>query len=69
MARERSRWNKDGRLPKSGTLQFRVGRQQVQQFTHPMAEIAKLAAAPDIIAQWRAADAMRAAPDSAKESS
>jgi hypothetical protein len=56
---ERVRWNKDGRLPKSGTGSFRKGRQVFVFYLHPPAEIAKLAADPTIISRWREADAER----------
>jgi hypothetical protein len=55
-AKERRRWTKDGRLPKSGTGQFKKGRQVFQFYLHPAEEIAKLAANPKIIADWRKAD-------------
>jgi hypothetical protein len=53
---ERRRWVKDGRLPKSGTGQFRKGRQVFQFYLHPAEEIAKIAKNPQIIAEWRKAD-------------
>jgi hypothetical protein len=53
---ERRRWIKDGRLPKSGTGQFRKGRQVFQFYFHPAKEIAKIAENPQIIAGWRAVD-------------
>jgi len=56
-ALERKRWNKDGRLPKSGMGSFKKGQQQIYFYLHPIAEIAKLAANPKIIAEWREADA------------
>lgn len=56
-ALERVRWNKDGRLPKSGTGTFRKGRQLFQFLLHPAAGIAKIAANPSVIAEWRKADA------------
>jgi hypothetical protein len=55
-AHERRRWTKDGRLPKSGTGQFKKGRQVFQFYLHPVEKIAKLAASPKIIAEWREAD-------------
>jgi len=57
---ERNGWNKDGRLPKSGTGSFKKGRQQIYFYLHPVTEIAKLAANPKIIAEWREADAKAA---------
>jgi hypothetical protein len=63
---ERVRWNKDGRLPKSGTGSFRKGRRVFQFYLHPAADIARLAAEPTIIAQWRESDAKARARRSAK---
>jgi hypothetical protein len=54
---ERKRWNKDGRLPKSGMGSFKKGQQQIYFYLHPFSEIAKLVANPEIIAKWREADA------------
>ena len=54
---ERLRWNKDCRLPKSGTGSFRKGRQLFQFYLHPVSGIAKLAAHPETIEAWREADA------------
>jgi hypothetical protein len=55
-AGERIRWNKEGRLPRSGTGTFKKGRQVFQFSLHPVNEIAKLAADPSIIENWRGAD-------------
>lgn len=55
-ARERVRWSKDGRLPKSGTGSFRKGQHLLRFYLHPVEEIAKLAANPTIIAEWREVD-------------
>jgi hypothetical protein len=55
-ARERRRWIKDGRLPKSGTGHFKKGKTVFQFYLHSPEEIAKLAANPKIIAEWREAD-------------
>ncbi len=55
--KERTRWGKDGRLPRSGTGQFRNGKQTIQYFTHPVDAIERLAARPEIISAWRASDA------------
>ena len=55
-ARERRRWTKDGRLPKSGTGQFKKGQQVFRFYLHPAEGIARLAANPKIIAEWREAD-------------
>lgn len=49
-------WKRDDFLPKSGTGQFKKGRQVFQFYLHPAEEIAKLAANPKIIAEWRKAD-------------
>jgi hypothetical protein len=56
-SRERRRWTKDGRLPKSGTGSFRRGRQSIHFALHPPQEIARLSKNPEIIAAWRKADA------------
>lgn len=55
-SQERRRWVKDGRLPRSGTGQFKKGKQVFQFFLHPADEIAKLAAHLEIIESWREAD-------------
>jgi len=55
-SQERRRWIKDGRLPKSGTGHFKKGKTVFQFYLHSPEEIAKLAANPEIIAEWRAAD-------------
>jgi hypothetical protein len=55
-SQERRRWIKDGRLPKSGTGHFKKGKTAFQFYLHSPDEIAKLAARPEIIAEWRAAD-------------
>jgi hypothetical protein len=55
-ARERRRWIKDGRLSKSGTGHFKKGKTVFQFYLHRPEEIAKLAADPQIVAGWRAAD-------------
>jgi hypothetical protein len=54
---ERRRWTKDGRLPKSGMASFRRGQQSFYLYLHPPDKIARLAANPAIIAQWRDEDA------------
>jgi hypothetical protein len=55
-ASERRRWVKDGRLPKSGTGQFKKGKTAFQFYLHRPDEIAKLAANPKTVAEWREAD-------------
>jgi hypothetical protein len=52
---ERTRWNKDGRLPRSGTGTFKKGRQIIQFAMHPIDKIAELARNPAVISAWRAA--------------
>ena len=56
-ARERRRWIKDGRLATSGTGQFKKGKTIFQFYLHRVDDIARLVAHPEIIAEWRAADA------------
>lgn len=56
-AAERRRWNKDGRLPKSGAGSFRRGKQSISFNLHPPEKIARLAKDPALIAQWRREDA------------
>jgi hypothetical protein len=55
-AQEYRRWVKDGRLPKSGTGQFKKGRQIFQYFTHAHSDIAALMQHPERIQQWRKED-------------
>src|SRR5262249_15381651 len=55
-SKERSRWTKDGRLPKSGTSSFKRGRQKIQLSTHPPDKIAALAIHPEVIEAWRTND-------------
>lgn len=55
-ARERIRWSKDGRLPKSGSGSFRRGPNVIHFPLHPAHKIARLAADPSIVAGWRKAD-------------
>lgn len=59
-AQERRRWSKDGRLPKSGTGQFKKGQHVFQYFLHPADGIAKIARDPQIIARWRVLDSQKA---------
>jgi hypothetical protein len=54
--RERLKWTKDGRLPRSGSASFRRGH-DIHISLHPADKIAALAANPSIISAWRAADA------------
>jgi hypothetical protein len=56
-AAERRRWNKDGRLPKSGAGSFRRGKQSISFNLHPPEKIAQLAKDQTLIAQWRQDDA------------
>jgi hypothetical protein len=56
-ASERRRWIKDGRLPTSGTGQFKKGKTVFQFYLHRTEDIARLIAHPEIIAEWRSADA------------
>lgn len=53
-SRERARWTKDGKLPRSGTGRFRKGAQTLQFSYYRAADIRKLAATPAVIEQWRA---------------
>jgi hypothetical protein len=57
-ARERRRWIKDGRLPKSGTGHFKKGKTVFQFYLHRPEDIAELAAHPEIIDEWRKADGL-----------
>jgi len=54
--RERLRWSKDGRLPKSGAGSFKRGPRLIYFPLHPAHKIAALAADPSIIAGWRKTD-------------
>lgn len=55
-ARERLRWYKDGRLPTCGRGVVGKGNHQVGFPLFPVDAITRLAAAPEIIASWRADD-------------
>jgi hypothetical protein len=55
--RERRQWIKDGRLATSGTGQFKKGKTVFQFYLHRADDIARLVEHPEIIAEWRAADA------------
>jgi hypothetical protein len=63
-SRERVRWTKDGRLPRSGTVQFKKGKQTFQVYQHPVEGIGMLLENPEMIAQWRAQDAGSASHES-----
>jgi len=54
-ARERLRWTKDGRLPRSGHASFQKGR-TILIATHPVDKISDLLARPEIVAAWREDD-------------
>lgn len=54
--RERLRWTKDGRLPRSGAAAFGVGQRSIHFALHPVAQIAALSENPEIIAACRRAD-------------
>jgi hypothetical protein len=53
--RERLRWSKDGRLPRSGSATFSKGG-LITVATHPADKTLELAASPGIIMAWRRAD-------------
>ena len=53
---ECSRWTKDGRLPKSGTSQFKRGRRKVQLYTYDADKVLELRSHPELIARWRRSD-------------
>jgi hypothetical protein len=55
---ERSRWGKDGRLPTSGSTQFRRGT-TITLPTYSPIVIEQLANCPALIAEWRARDSER----------
>lgn len=57
--RERRRWTKDGRLPKSGSGSFRRGQNTIHFSLHPARKIAALAGKPGMIETWRQDDAKR----------
>jgi hypothetical protein len=58
--RERLRWSKDGRLPRSGSVTFRK-RHPITIATHPTDKMLELAANPSIIAEWRKRDELASA--------
>jgi hypothetical protein len=57
--RERIRWTKDGRLPSFGRSSFSRGPHSIGYAFYRPSEIFKLANSPDVIRQWRAADAAK----------
>lgn len=67
-AAERRRWNKDGRLPKSGAGSFRRGKQSISFDLHPPEKIARLAKDQALIARWRQDDATKARSSLARKS-
>lgn len=54
--KERLRWTKDGRLPRSGSVMIRAAH-PVSVGTYAVDAVARLVADPSIIAAWRRADA------------
>lgn len=56
-ANDRRRWIKGGRLPTSGTGKFKKGKTVFQFYLHRAEDIAWLIEHPEVIAEWRAADA------------
>jgi hypothetical protein len=59
--KERLRWTKDCRLPRSGSVTIRaVHPVSVSVGTYGVDAVAKLVAGPLIIASWRRADARQA---------
>ncbi|MEH3101646.1 hypothetical protein [Sphingomonas adhaesiva] len=54
--KERFRWTKDGRLPRSGSVTIRAAH-PVSVGTYAVDAVARLVADPSIIAAWRRADA------------
>lgn len=55
-SRERIRWGKDGRLPRSGTASIRKGTTEISLWTYPCDAIERLAADPTEILRWRKED-------------
>ncbi|MDV5824303.1 hypothetical protein [Sphingobium naphthae] len=55
-SRERIRWGKDGRLPRSGASRIRKGATEISLWTYPCDAIERLAASPAEIRQWREKD-------------
>ncbi|MGE8134096.1 hypothetical protein ACQKO5_10845 [Novosphingobium subterraneum] len=58
-SRERLRWCKDGRLPRSGTARIRKGKTQITLWTYPCHAIERLALSSEMIRGWRDADQAR----------
>lgn len=56
-SRERIRWGKDGRLPRSGTSRIRKGATEITLWTYPRDAIEYPAANPVEIRRWREEDA------------
>jgi len=52
-SRERTRWAKDGRLPRSGTCRIRIGTTEISLWTYPCDAIERLAANPAEMRRWR----------------
>lgn len=55
-SRERIRWGKDGRLPRSGASRIRKGATEITLWTYPCDAIERLAVNPAEIKGWREAD-------------
>ncbi|WP_328274536.1 hypothetical protein [Sphingobium sp.] len=55
-SRERIRWAKDGRLPRSGVSRIRKGTTEISLWTYPCDAIEHLAAHPAEIRRWREED-------------
>jgi hypothetical protein len=62
-SRERIRWTKEGRIPKSGKGSFGCGSRSIPFAMHPSDAIAALANGRHIIEAWRAADTAREQKD------
>lgn len=60
-SRERIRWGKDGRLPRSGTCRIRKGATEISLWTYPCDAIERLAANLGEIQGWREADSVTTA--------
>jgi hypothetical protein len=55
-ALERSRWTKDGRLPRTGAGSFGLGKRAIFFPLYPIDGVKRLMERPDIIATWRISD-------------
>ncbi|MCS0504741.1 hypothetical protein [Ancylobacter mangrovi] len=55
-ALERSRWTKDGRLPRTGAGSFGLGKRAIFFPLYPIDMVRKLIERPDIIEVWRLSD-------------